>query len=193
VSTDSTTPAGDATCARSAPRGEIVRFAAMAEQRAFVLARPNREKAASRSTRAVVILLLAVTAALVAVVTIGGWSALAGMQAVQIAYIVVYVVIAVYVARWNRGVLPVAAGLALVLGILAAIAGPTWFERDHAGFSTPQTPFGGTGLDEPLLGLATMLIVPVQALLIAFAMRGFGQNWHVEVELPADEATPAPA
>ena len=39
---------------------------------------PNREKAASRATKAVVILLLLVSAALVAIVTIGGWDALEG-------------------------------------------------------------------------------------------------------------------
>jgi hypothetical protein len=31
-----------------------------------------------------------------------------------------------------------------------------------------------------------VLIVPVQILLIAFAMRGFGQGWNVELERPAD-------
>ena len=30
--------------------------------------------------------------------------------------------------------------------------------------------------------MITVLIVPVQLLLIGFAMSGFSQNWHVEVE-----------
>ena len=30
--------------------------------------------------------------------------------------------------------------------------------------------------------MITLLNVPVQVLLIAFAMSGFSQNWHVEVE-----------
>ncbi len=49
-----------------------------------------------------------------------------------------------------------------------------------------------------MIGLLTALIVPLQLLLIAFAMRGFQQAWNVEVEHPADggrrgDAAPAPA
>jgi lysylphosphatidylglycerol synthetase-like protein (DUF2156 family) len=149
---------------------------------------PNREKAASKATKAVVILLLLVSAALVAIVTIGGWDALEGAKAVQIAYIALYLVIAFYVARWNRGVLPVAAALAIVLLIFAAVAGPGWFDRDKTGFEDPA-------LDSGLLGLITLLIVPVQILLIGFAMRGFQQEWNVEVERrtePPTRAAPAP-
>jgi hypothetical protein len=148
---------------------------------------PNREKAASKATKAVVILLLLVSAGLVAIVTIGGWDALEGAKVVQIAYIALYLVIAFYVARWNRGVLPVAAALAIVLLIFAAVAGPGWFDRDKTGFEDPA-------LDSGLLGLITLLIVPVQILLIAFAMRGFQQEWNVEVERrtePPTHAAPA--
>jgi lysylphosphatidylglycerol synthetase-like protein (DUF2156 family) len=148
---------------------------------------PNREKAASKATKAVVILLLLMSAALVAIVTVGGWDALEGAKAVQVAYLVLYVVIAFYVARWNRGVLPVAAALAIVLMIFAAVAGPGWFDRDKTGFEDPA-------LDSGLLGLITLLIVPVQLLLIAFAMRGFQQEWNVEVERrvePPTHAAPA--
>jgi hypothetical protein len=127
---------------------------------------PNRDKAASKATKAVVILLLLVSAALVAIVTVGGWDALEGAKPVQIAYILIYLLIAFYVARWNRGVLPVAAALAIVLLIFAAVSAPSWFDRDRTGFSDPA-------LDSGLLGLITVLIVPVQLLLIAFAMRGF--------------------
>jgi ABC-type dipeptide/oligopeptide/nickel transport system permease component len=73
-----------------------------------------------------------------------------------------------------------AAALAILLGIFAAIAGPEWFDRDKTGFSDPALPAG-------VLGLLTLLIVPVQVLLIAFAMRGFQQGWNVEVEVPAGE------
>jgi hypothetical protein len=148
---------------------------------------PNREKAASKATKAVVILLLLVSAALVAIVTIGGWAALEGAKVVQIAYIAIYLVIAFYVARWNRGVLPVAAALAIVLAIFAAVSAPGWFDRDRTGFEDPA-------LDAGLLGLVTFLIVPVQILLIAFAMRGFQQAWNVEVERlvePPRHAAPA--
>jgi hypothetical protein len=136
---------------------------------------PNREKAASKATKAVVIVLLLVSAALVAIVTVGGWDALQGAKSVQIAYVVLYVVIAFYVARWNRGVLPVAAALAIVLLIFAAVSGPAWFDRDRTGFEDPA-------LDSGLIGLVTLVIIPVQLLLIAFAMRGFQQEWNVEVE-----------
>jgi presenilin-like A22 family membrane protease len=144
------------------------------------LVRPNRDKAASKATKAVVMLLLVASAGLILIVTIGGWSKLAGMQPVSLAYVIVYLIMAFYVARWNRGVLPMAAALAILLGIFAAIAGPQWFDRDKFGFTDPALPAG-------VLGLLTLLIVPVQVLLIAFAMRGFQQAWNVEVEVPAGE------
>jgi hypothetical protein len=149
--------------------------------------RPNRKKASSKASRAVVILLLLTSAALVLIVTIGGWNALQGAKALQLAYIAVYLVMAYYVARWNRGVLPVAAALAIILLIFAAVSGPAWFERDKTGFSDPA-------LDSSLLGLITLLIVPVQALLIVFAAQAFSQEWNVEVERRTDGSSePAPA
>jgi lysylphosphatidylglycerol synthetase-like protein (DUF2156 family) len=147
-----------------------------------VVVHPNRDKAESKATRAIVVLLLVVSAVLIFVVTAGGWSELQGAQVISIGYIVVYLVMAFYVARWNRGVLPVAAALAILFAVVAAVAAPAWFERDKAGFDDP-------GLDPSMLGLLTAIIVPVQLLLIAFAMRGFQQQWNVEVEVaPGDEA-----
>jgi hypothetical protein len=160
----------------------------MAEEREYVLERPNRDKASSKTSKAMVILLLLVSVVLMLIVTVGGWGELQGAQALQIAYIVVYLVLAFYVGRWNRGVLPLAAALAIILGIFAAVAGPRWFARDDPGFATPEALWGGDGLGAGLLGLATLLIVPVQVLLIAVSMQGFRQDWHVEVEVPADEA-----
>jgi hypothetical protein len=157
--------------------------ARMAEE-AVRIEHPNREKASSKATRATVVFLLLASAALVLIVTIGGWDALQGAKGVQIAYIVLYLVIAFYVARWNRGVLPVAAALAIILLIFAAVSAPGWFDRDKTGFDDPA-------LDSGLLGLITVLIVPVQLLLIAFAMRGFAQEWNVEVERRADGSTRA--
>ena len=152
-----------------------------------VIDHPNRRKAASNVTKLLIVLLLLVSAALVAIVTIGGWDELEGAKVLQIAYIVLYVLMAVLVARWNRGVLPVAGALAIILLIFAAVAGPAWFERDKTGFNDPA-------LDSSLLGLITLLIVPVQALLIVFAMQAFSQGWNVEVERRSDGSTrPAPA
>jgi presenilin-like A22 family membrane protease len=153
---------------------------------------PNRAKAASKLTRLIVVLLLLVSAFLVAVVTIGGWDVLQGAKLLQVAYIVVYLVIAFFVMRWSRGVLPLAAALAIVLLIFAAVSAPAWFDRDKPGFADPA-------IDEGILGLITALLVPVQILLIAFAMSGFRQAWNVEVERPVEEppargeAAPAPA
>ena len=102
---------------------------------AVVIDHPNRRRAASRITQVLVVLLLLVSAALIAVVTIGGWDELQGAKALQIAYIVLDVLMAFLVARWNRGVLPVAAALAIVMLIFALIAGPQWFDRDKEGFA----------------------------------------------------------
>jgi hypothetical protein len=146
-----------------------------------VLIHPNRDKAESKATKAGVILLLLASAGLILVITLGGWSQLQGAQPVSFAYVIVYVGMALFVARWNRGVLPVAAALAVLFAVVAAVAGPAWFERDKAGFDDPA-------LDPSLLGLLTIILVPVQLLLIAFALRGFQQQWNVEVEVTRDEA-----
>jgi hypothetical protein len=145
------------------------------EENEVVIERPNREKASSRTTKAAVLILLLVSVALMLIVTIGGWDALQGAKPVQIAYILVYLIMAFYVARWNRGVLPLAAALAILLLIFAAVAIPGWYDRDHPGFEQPA-------IDAGVLGLITALIIPVQVLLIAFAMRAFNQAWNVEVE-----------
>ena len=143
--------------------------------RNFTIEHPNRAKASSKATRAVVVLLLLVSVALFLIVTIGGWSALVGAQAMQIFYIGVYLLVAFYVTRWNRGVLPVIAALAIIMAIFAAVATPAWFDRDKTGFTDPA-------IASSILGTITAIIVPVQILLIAFAMRGFQQAWNVEVE-----------
>jgi hypothetical protein len=145
-----------------------------------VIEHPNRRRISSKVTKVLVVLLLLISAALVLVVTLGGWDALQGAKALQIAYIALYVLMAFLVARWNRGVLPVAAALAIVLLIFAAIAGPQWFERDKQGFAD-------RAIDAGTLGLVTLLIVPVQMLLIVAAMQGFRQAWNVEVERRPDE------
>ena len=133
-----------------------------------------------------VVVLLLVSVALFLIVTIGGWSALVGAQAMQIFYIGVYLVMAFYVMRWNRGVLPVAAALAIIMLIFALVATPAGFDRDHPGFTDPA-------LSSAVLGTLCAIIVPVQALLIIFAMRGFQQAWNVEVERYPDGSSNAEA
>ena len=142
---------------------------------------PNRDKAESKATKAIVVLLLLASAGLVLIITLGGWSELQGAQPVAFAYVIVYLVMAYYVSKWNRGVLPVAAALAVLFAVIAAVSGPAWFDRDKVGFDNPT-------LEPSILGLLTVILVPVQLLLLAFAMRGFSQKWNVEVEVRSDSA-----
>jgi presenilin-like A22 family membrane protease len=144
-------------------------------QPGVIVTHPNRDKPVVQSTRVVVVLLLVVSAVLVLLVTAGGWTVLEGASPVEIGYILVYLTLAFFAARWNRGVLPVAAALAVLLGIFALVAGPSWFARDKSGFVQPA-------LNAGLLGVLTLVIVPVQILLVTFAMRGFNQGWNVELE-----------
>ena len=102
-----------------------------------VIEHPNRRKPASQLARLLVIALLIVSAAVVLIVSIGGWDALEGAKPVQIAFIVVYFVMALFVARWSRGVLPMIAALAIILGIFGAIAAPAWFDRDQGRLHRP--------------------------------------------------------
>src|SRR4029077_1118946 len=103
----------------------------------IVVTHPNRDRPVVQATRATVVLLLLISAALVLIVTVGGWSVLQGAWIVQVGYILVYLVLAFFAARWNRGVLPVAAALAVLLLVFALVAGPFWFDRNKAGFAQP--------------------------------------------------------
>ncbi|HZL48167.1 MAG TPA: hypothetical protein VFC30_04040 [Solirubrobacteraceae bacterium] len=143
--------------------------------RGVIITHPNRDKPVVQSTRVIVIVLLLVTVLLMLINTVGGWTVLEGALPVQLGFIVVYLLMAFYAARWSRGVLPLAAALAVLLGIFALVAGPSWFDRDKTGFIQPA-------LNAGLIGVVTLLIIPVQMLLIAFAMRGFQQGWNVELE-----------
>ena len=146
-------------------------------RRDVVITHPNRDKPVVQATRATVILLLLVSAGLVLIVTAGGWSVLQSAWIVQVLYILAYLALAFYAGRWNRGTLPISAALAVLLLVFALVAAPFWFDRNHTGFAQPALSAG-------LLGVVTLLIVPVQLLLIVFAMRGFGQGWNVEFERP---------
>jgi lysylphosphatidylglycerol synthetase-like protein (DUF2156 family) len=146
----------------------------------LVIYHPNREKGGSKATKAGTILLLIASAVLIAIITIGGWSNLEGAQVISIFFIIVFAVMAFFVTRWNRGVLPMASAFAIVLLVFAAIAAPGWFDRDAAGYDNPGLPPG-------LIGMLTLILIPVEFLLIVFAMRGFSQKWNVEIEMSQDE------
>src|SRR3954452_779480 len=148
-----------------------------------VIYHPNRDKATSKATKSIVVLLLLVSAGLTALITIGGWKNLQGAKIVSVMFVIVYLVMAYYVSRWVRGVLPLAAGLAIVLGVFAAIAvfsTGSWFDRDHTGYDQ-------TGVPPTLIGMLCVILLPVLLLLIAFSMRAFAQKWNIEIEMDRDE------
>ena len=152
---------------------------------------PNRDKAACKLTRLIVVALLLASVVLMLVLTIGGWSKLEGMKPINFIWCLVYLVSAFYVWRWARGVLPLAAALGILLLIVAVIAatglaGTSWFDR--TGFAAAQSLFGGTGLSANALGTIAVILAPVQVALIIFAMTGFVQAWNVEREVTIEEA-----
>jgi hypothetical protein len=143
-----------------------------------LITHPNREKPVVQATRATVILLLLASALLMLVITFGGFKVLDGLGPIVMQFILVflYLLMAFFAVRWSRGVLPVAAAIAVLLATFALVAAPSWFARDKAGIAQPA-------LNSSLLGLLTLLLIPVQILLVAFAMRGFSQGWNVEREV----------
>jgi hypothetical protein len=146
----------------------------------YELWRPNREKATAITTKAVMTLLLLATAGVCLVITIGGWSLIeggVGMAFICLIYSALYLLFAVRVMQWSRGVLPVSAALSILLLIFAAVAAPTWFARDKSGFDSAALP-------DALLGTLLLLLIPLQVLVIAVGMIGFNQDWHVEEERP---------
>jgi hypothetical protein len=146
----------------------------------YELWRPNREKATSITTKAVMVLLLLATAGLCLLITIGGLSLLeggAGMAFICFVYVALYVIFAIMVLRWSRGALPVSAAFSILLLIFAAVAAPSWFARDKAGFDEALLP-------DPVIGTLLLLMIPLQVLVIAVALIAFNQDWHVEEERP---------
>jgi hypothetical protein len=159
----------------------------------YAVIHPNRDKAICKLTKLVIVGILLASVALMLILTIGGWSKLQGMKPVNFFWCFLYLVVAFYILRWSRGLLPIAAALAILLLIIAAIAafgldGTSWFDRNHHNFAAPQSLFGGSGLTPDVLGTITLLLIPVEVALIIFAMIGFSQGWNVETEVPEEEA-----
>ena len=148
-----------------------------------IIEHPNRDKPQSQATRALVVGLLVVSAAVLVLATAGGWAKIQGAKPVQIAFVIIYLLLAFYIARWRSGLLPVAASFAVILLIFCAISGPQWFDRDKPGLEDPL-------LDESIVGVLTLVLIPLQVLLIAVAARGFSQKWSVEVERRRDGMQP---
>jgi hypothetical protein len=146
----------------------------------YELWRPNREKAESVTTKFVCALLLWITAGIAIVVAISGFSLMsggAGMGVMALIYGLLYAFFGFLVIRWNRGILPVAAALSIILAILCAAGANSWFARDKAGFDEGLLP-------SPVIGTLVIILALLQLVLIAFALYGFNQNWHVEEERP---------
>src|ERR1051325_9809985 len=144
----------------------------------YELWRPNREKAGSVTTKFAIVLLLLATSVLAALITIGGWSLLKGggaMGLICIVYVVLYAFFAFLVARWSRGILPVAAALSMILAIFCAVGADSWFARDKAGFDE-------AAFSSSVIGTLVIVLGLLQIVVIAAAMYGFSQEWHVEEE-----------
>jgi hypothetical protein len=141
---------------------------------------PNREKADVITTKFVIVFLMLATAGIAALVTITGFSLLNGGSGMGVVCLIIaglYALFAYRVARWSRGVLPVAASLSMILVIFCAVGADSWFARDKAGFEEAMIPV-------PLIGLLVIVLLLLQIVLIAAAFYGFSQDWHVEEERP---------
>ncbi len=159
----------------------------------YELWHPNREKAESKTTKAIVAFVLLISAALLIIITLGGWERLQspGVGLITLFWAGLYVLFALLVLRWNRGLLPVASAMAILMAIFAAVAADGWFARAKDGLDDPALP-------PDLLGVLTIVVIPVQLLLITVAMIAFNQAWNVEEERPiggrrGDAPPPPPA
>ncbi|MCB0874832.1 MAG: hypothetical protein R2718_11965 [Solirubrobacterales bacterium] len=153
----------------------------------YELWHPNREKAETKTTKSIVAFVLLISAALLVIITLGGWERLQSTTVglMTLGWAALYVLFAFLVMRWNRGVLPVAAALAVLMMIFAGVAAGGWFARDKPGLDSPALP-------EDLLGLLTIIVIPVQLLLLIVAMVGFNQAWNVEEERPIGDTPSSP-
>jgi hypothetical protein len=153
----------------------------------YAVVYPNRERAASKTAKAIVVLIMLISVGLMLILIVGGWSKLQGLKALDFVWCAAYLIMAFYIAkRWARGLLPITTGLAVLLLVVVVIAGTgaagtSWFDRSSSGFASAALP-------ADFLGLVTVLLIPVQLLLIFFTMLAFAQGWNVEVEVPIEEA-----
>ncbi len=162
----------------------------------YVVTYPNRDKRSSKVARAAVASVLVLSALLLLAVTVGGWSKLAGLLPVNLIWCLAYVVMAYYVMRWAKGLLPIAVGLGALLLTFALIAetaaaGVSWSDRSGPHYAHAQSLFGATGLSPGTLSTLTIAIAITQVLLIVACVRALGQGWNIEYEVPAPEARTA--
>jgi hypothetical protein len=132
------------------------------------------------TTKWVIVLLLLLTAGLAGLITIGGWKVLqggGGMGIVCAIYAILYAFFAFLVARWRRGILPLAAALSMILAIFCAVGADSWFARDKAGFDEAL-------LSSSLIGVLVIILALIQLVVIVAALYGFNQGWNIEEERP---------
>jgi hypothetical protein len=132
------------------------------------------------TTKFVLVVLLLATAVIAGIVAITGFSLMSGgsgMAVICLIFGLLYAFFAFLVARWNRGILPVAAALSMILAIFCAVGADSWFARDKSGFEHGLIPV-------TLVGLFVIILALLQIILIAAALYGFNQEWHVEEERP---------
>lgn len=135
---------------------------------------PNREKASSKTMRAVVILTIAISTGLMALISLLGWDMFQQARTFQLIFMAINVIFIIQILRWSRGVLPMAAGLATIVAIFGGVSVSSWWARDSAGYN--DAALSGT------LGTLTLLMVIVQGVVIVLAIAAFTQNWQIEVE-----------
>jgi hypothetical protein len=135
---------------------------------------PNREKAASKLMRVVVILALLVSSALIAYVTVKGWDLMQEAKTLNVVFIVVNLIFVIQVLRWSRGVLPMAAGLGAFIAIFSGVSITSWYERDAPGYADASLSAD--------LGLITTFVFAMQLVVIVVTITAFSQNWQEEVE-----------
>src|SRR5829696_2489392 len=142
----------------------------------YELWRPNREKAESVTTKVVLVFLLAATSIIALIIGFAGFALMSGGTGMAVVTLL-YAFFAFLVLRWNRGILPVAAALSMILAIFCAVGANSWFARDKSGFEEGLLPV-------TLIGLLVVVLALVQIVLIAASLYGFNQEWHVEEERP---------
>lgn len=146
----------------------------------YELWHPNREKADVVTTKLVVAFLMLATSVVAFLITIGGFSLLSGgggMGLLCLIFALLYAFFSFLVARWSRGILPVAASLSTILAIFCAVGANSWFARDKAGFDEALLP-------SSLIGLLVIVMLLLQIVLVVACFYGFSQDWHVEEERP---------
>ncbi|MFT4034852.1 MAG: hypothetical protein QM679_04665 [Patulibacter sp.] len=145
-----------------------------------VITHPNRDTPAAKTTKALVVALLGTSCILIFLITWGAWGHQAGALGLQVIIGVLFGYFAYQIARWRSGLLPVAAGVAVFSGVFAAVSVPGWFDRNGEGYQSPPLP-------ENLVGLLVFAFAILQLVVVVMTLRGFTQQWQVEVEAPRDE------